>query len=166
MDFEVRHNGNSVWDWLRFLIEELRGNWDPGIIWLETELDETGNKDLFQPNRTCGDAVPVWKGRSFGAYDPHGRDPAGHACAAEIAELLVRRWCSANSRWRPYAERARSILVQGVAILDGEAPPDIVARRDELFFGIDTDLWREELRCIEECLGVRRIPQQASARLL
>ena len=40
-----------------------------------SEVHETNERRLFRH----ASGVGVWKGRSFHAYDPHGRDPAGYA---------------------------------------------------------------------------------------
>ena len=51
------------------------------------ELDESGQKALFtQP--PGGERIPVWKGRSFGQYDPHGRSPAGYGDWDEILDFV------------------------------------------------------------------------------
>ena len=39
------------------------------------ELDETQQRALFSHSK----GVPVWKGRSFNQYEPHGSEPAGYA---------------------------------------------------------------------------------------
>ena len=39
------------------------------------ELDETQQRPLFSHPR----GIPVWKGRSFDQYEPHGNDPAGYS---------------------------------------------------------------------------------------
>ena len=41
-----------------------------------TEMHATQQKRLFQ-NPPGGGRIPVWRGRSFDQYDPHGHDPAG-----------------------------------------------------------------------------------------
>ena len=66
-------------------------------LFLGRELDESADSVLFVPDRVCADAVDVWKGRSFGAYDPHGRLPAGKCCFAEYADRLLRRYASPSS---------------------------------------------------------------------
>ena len=45
-----------------------------------TELHETQQRALFSHS----DGVPVWKGRSFDQYDPHGNEPAGYADWNEV----------------------------------------------------------------------------------
>ena len=39
------------------------------------ELDETQQRALFSHSK----GIPVWKGRSFNQYEPHGSEPAGYA---------------------------------------------------------------------------------------
>ena len=51
------------------------------------ELDESGQKALFSHPPGSG-RVPVWKGRSFSQYDPHGRDPVGHGSWGEILDFV------------------------------------------------------------------------------
>ena len=51
------------------------------------ELDESGQKALFTYPPGRG-RVPVWKGRSFGQYEPHGRDPAGHGDWSRVLEFV------------------------------------------------------------------------------
>lgn len=51
------------------------------------ELHETAQKRYFRHKR----GLAVWKGRSFHDYDPHGRDPAGHAQRGELTEWLMER---------------------------------------------------------------------------
>ncbi len=41
-----------------------------------TEMHATQQKRLFQ-NSPGGGRIPVWRGRSFDQYDPHGNEPAG-----------------------------------------------------------------------------------------
>ncbi|MYG90364.1 MAG: hypothetical protein F4188_02510, partial [Chloroflexi bacterium] len=45
---------------------------------LQGDMNETNHKKLYS-NPPGSGRVPVWKGRSFDQYDPHGRDPAGYA---------------------------------------------------------------------------------------
>ena len=51
------------------------------------EINETNQKPLFRHPPGPG-RVPVWKGRSFDQYDPHGRDPAGYAKWDEVLDFL------------------------------------------------------------------------------
>jgi hypothetical protein len=52
------------------------------------ELDETNDRRLFRHEQ----GIPVWKGRSFDQYDPHGREPAGFADEVEtLAKLQSKR---------------------------------------------------------------------------
>ena len=52
-----------------------------------TELHETQQKGLF--SHLEGD--PVWKGRSFGQFDPHGDEPAGYCHWEELVNYLQGR---------------------------------------------------------------------------
>ena len=54
---------------------------------LVSELHETQQRKLFRHS----DGLEVWKGRSFRAYDPHGRDPAGYAKHDEVMQWLSNR---------------------------------------------------------------------------
>ena len=45
-----------------------------------TELHETQQRALFSHSQ----GVPVWKGRSFNQYAPHGSEPAGYAKWDEV----------------------------------------------------------------------------------
>ena len=51
------------------------------------EIDETQQKSLFSHSK----GIPVWKGRSFDQYDPHGRDPAGYAVWNEVLPFVQRK---------------------------------------------------------------------------
>ena len=51
------------------------------------ELDEAQQRALFTHPPGKG-RIPVWKGRSFDRYDPHGREPAGYGNKKEIVEFL------------------------------------------------------------------------------
>ncbi len=53
---------------------------------LYAELHETQQRQLFT-NPPGEGRIPVWKGRSFGQYHPHGRDPAGFCNWAETLEF-------------------------------------------------------------------------------
>jgi len=52
-----------------------------------TELHATQQKGKFEHPQGEG-RVPVWRGRSFYQYDPHGREPAGYADWDEVFEWL------------------------------------------------------------------------------
>ena len=51
------------------------------------ELHETQQRHLF--SHSMGD--PVWKGRSFDQYEPHGREPAGFCMWDDVLEYLQRK---------------------------------------------------------------------------
>lgn len=58
------------------------------------ELDETNDRRFFRHK----EGVPVWKGRSFDQFDPHGREPAGYADETEaIAKLQSKRLSSRSA---------------------------------------------------------------------
>ena len=51
------------------------------------EIDETNQRDLFNHPKGEG-RVPVWKGRCFDQYDPHGRNPAGYCIWSDLLEAV------------------------------------------------------------------------------
>ena len=51
------------------------------------ELDETQQRVFF--SHPTGE--PVWKGRSFGQYDPHGHEPAGFCAWAETLDFVQKK---------------------------------------------------------------------------
>lgn len=51
------------------------------------ELDETQQRALFSHSR----GLPVWKGRSFDQYEPHGNEPAGYAKWDEVLAYVHNR---------------------------------------------------------------------------
>ena len=51
---------------------------------LYTELHETQQRAFF----SHPEGVPVWKGRSFNQYDPHGSGPAGYALWDEVLSYV------------------------------------------------------------------------------
>ena len=52
-----------------------------------TELHETQQRALFSHFK----GVPVWKGRSFDQYEPHGNEPAGHAVWNEVLSFAQQK---------------------------------------------------------------------------
>ncbi|MDP9340674.1 MAG: hypothetical protein M3Q23_00920 [Actinomycetota bacterium] len=60
------------------------------------ELDETNDRRFFRHS----DGVPVWKGRNFDQYDPHGREPAGFARERDAMKRLQAKRTSSRSRFR------------------------------------------------------------------
>lgn len=70
------------------------------------EVNETNQKSLFAhlPGRR---KVPVWKGRSFDQYDPHGRDPAGYANWDEVLHFVQGKRLKARE---PALHLARELL--------------------------------------------------------
>ena len=51
------------------------------------ELDETQQRTLF----SHAQGVPVWKGRSFNQYEPHGNEPAGFAVWDEVLSFVQQK---------------------------------------------------------------------------
>lgn len=51
------------------------------------ELDETQQRAFFSHS----EGIPVWKGRSFDQYHPHGREPAGLCAWDEVLEFVQRK---------------------------------------------------------------------------
>ena len=60
------------------------------------ELDETQQRALFSHSQ----GVPVWKGRSFDQYDPHGNEPAGYAIWNNVLS-----WAQQKRRRSPVFKR-------------------------------------------------------------
>ena len=59
------------------------------------ELDESLRSRMF--NYPKGDdRIPVWKGRSFDQYDPHGSDPAGYCVWEEILDFVQQKRASSS----------------------------------------------------------------------
>ena len=51
------------------------------------ELHETQQRDLFSHPQ----GIPVWKGRSFDQYEPHGDEPAGYSVWNEVMSYLQQK---------------------------------------------------------------------------
>ena len=51
------------------------------------ELDETQQRALFSHSQ----GVPVWKGRSFDQYDPHGNEPAGYSVWNDVSSFAQQK---------------------------------------------------------------------------
>jgi len=62
------------------------------------ELDETNDKRYFKHK----DGLPVWKGRSFEQYEPHGEEPAGYARRSELEKHLQQKRQSSRSQFSKY----------------------------------------------------------------
>ncbi len=62
---------------------------------VQGDMNETSQKSTF--SRALG--TPVWKGRSFGQYDPHGDSPVGHGDWDEILAFVQRRRLSRGSNY-------------------------------------------------------------------
>ncbi len=67
---------------------------------LVQEMNETTQRNLF----TANEGMSVWKGRSFHAYDPHGRDPAGYGDPVEILDWLHAKRLRSQFLKRLYSE--------------------------------------------------------------
>lgn len=67
-----------------------------GGVFAAAEFHETQNKSYFKHRS----GTPVWKGRSFDQYDPHGRDPAGHADWDEALAFMQRKRTSRRSSFQ------------------------------------------------------------------
>lgn len=63
---------------------------------IQGDFNETTDKRLFRHR----DGVPVWKGRSFDRYDPHGAEPAGYAREDEAMAKLQAKRVSARSAFK------------------------------------------------------------------
>ena len=51
------------------------------------ELDETQQRDLFSHST----GVPIWKGRSFSQFDPHGNGPAGSGVWNDVLSFVLKK---------------------------------------------------------------------------
>ena len=73
----------------RLALEEIRqkGSSAAPHLALYTELHEAQQRSLFT-HPSGDDRVPVWKGRSFDQYEPHGREPAGFCVWDETFEFV------------------------------------------------------------------------------
>jgi hypothetical protein len=69
------------------------------------ELDETNDRNFFRH----ASGVPVWKGRSFDQYEPHGTEPAGFA---RETETLKRLQAKRKSRRSSFAGRFPESVLQ------------------------------------------------------
>ena len=56
-----------------------------------TEIHATQQKRLFLHPPGEG-RIPVWRGRSFDQYDPHGGDPAGFGDWEEVLDFVQTKW--------------------------------------------------------------------------
>ena len=52
-----------------------------------TELHETQQRALFSHSK----GIPVWKGRSFDQYEPHGNKPAGYAVWSDVLSFVQQK---------------------------------------------------------------------------
>ena len=57
-----------------------------------SEIHETNGRNLFPHSKSGKGRLPVWKGRSFGQYDPHGRLPIGYCGEKDILQHLQKKW--------------------------------------------------------------------------
>jgi hypothetical protein len=63
---------------------------------IQGDFNETSHKRFFRHES----GVPVWKGRSFDRFDPHGFDPAGFAEETEALEFVQGRRSGSRSVFR------------------------------------------------------------------
>lgn len=75
----------------------IRGSGRSLGVFPTTELHEAQQRGLFTPSKPGG--VPVWKGRSFDQYAPHGDKPAGAGAWDEILDFVQRKRLSPKSRF-------------------------------------------------------------------
>ena len=64
-----------------------QGNSDSSTPALYTELHEAKHRELFT-HPSSEDRIPVWKGRSFDQYEPHGHEPAGFCAWTDIMDFV------------------------------------------------------------------------------
>ena len=65
------------------------------------ELDETQHRRFFSHSH----GVPVWKGRSFDQYDPHGRGPAGLAVWNDIVNFTQKKRLGSSKFKNMFSEK-------------------------------------------------------------
>jgi len=63
---------------------------------VQGDMNETSDKKMFSHKQ----GVPVWKGRCFDQYDPHGEDPAGYAEPRDLERHLQQKRQSSRSQFR------------------------------------------------------------------
>jgi hypothetical protein len=64
-----------------------------GKVFAVRELDETNQSRYFKHKA----GAPVWKGRCFDQYDPHGREPAGYGDFDEVLQFVHSKRQSSRS---------------------------------------------------------------------
>ena len=63
------------------------------------DMNEKNQKSMY--NNPPGEGrVPVWKGRSFDQFDPHGREPAGYSDWGGVLDFVHRRRQSPRSAFK------------------------------------------------------------------
>lgn len=65
---------------------------------IQGDMNETSDKKLFSHEQ----GLPVWKGRSFDQFDPHGGEPAGYAKLNELEKYLQQKRQSSRSQFRKH----------------------------------------------------------------
>lgn len=66
------------------------------------ELDETNDRRFFRHK----EGVPVWKGRCFDQFDPHGSDPVGYARRSEtMKRLQAKRFSRQGAFYKRFPEK-------------------------------------------------------------
>jgi len=69
---------------------------------IQGDVNETSEKSLFNYK----EGMPVWKGRSFDQYDPHGTEPAGYANPIQLEQHLQKKRQSSRGQFRRYFRAA------------------------------------------------------------
>lgn len=64
----------------------------PSFVTPYAEIHERNDRNMFPYSKGGKGRVPVWKGRSFGQYDPHGRLPVGYCRWQDILRHLQKKW--------------------------------------------------------------------------
>lgn len=116
-----------------------------------TEFHETQQRRFWVPSREGG--LPVWKGRSFDQYAPHGQEPAGRADWAEVLTFVQKKRLSSRSKF--VGRFPREVL---------EDPSTHPIRRSRVAF---RDVSRStDSRTVRACLVPPRTPLTNSAPYL
>ena len=112
------------------------------------ELDETQQRALFSHSQ----GVPVWKGRSFDQYKPHGNEPAGLAVWEEVLS-----WAQQKRKRSPVFKR----MFAAELLADPDTHP---MNRCRIAF---RDVTRStDSRTVRACLVPPRVPLTNSAPYL
>ena len=68
------------------------GSAAPSFITPYAEIHERNDRKLFPYSKGGRGRVPIWKGRCFGQYDPHGRLPIGYCRWKDILRHMQKKW--------------------------------------------------------------------------